>query len=99
MKSEHLQSFADAAFNDDEERITWFKTARSDLKKGKILSLIEEMKQYMKSTRGQKREIISRQINYFSKKVAKGLFNYDKIAQLKLPIGSGESRKSNPSSC
>ena len=46
MKSEHLQSFADAAFNDDEERITWFKTARSDLKKGKILFLIEEMKQY-----------------------------------------------------
>ncbi len=84
-----MQSFADAAFNDNEARITWFKTARSDLKKGKICSLLEQMKKYRKSTRSQKREILSSQINYFSKRVSKGLFSYDKIAQLKLPIGSG----------
>ena len=87
--TEHLQSFAEAAFNDNKDRLSWFKTARSDLKTGKIFSLIESMKQYRKSTRGQKREILTNQINYFSKREAKGLFNYDKISQLKLPIGSG----------
>ena len=87
--TEHLQSFADAAFNDDKERITWFKTARSDLKKGKVISLIDEMKQHKKPLRGQKREIITSQINYFTKRVSKGLFDYDKIVKLKLPIGSG----------
>jgi hypothetical protein len=87
--TEHLQSFADAAFNDDKERITWFKTARSDLKKGKVISLIDEMKQHRKQLRGKKREIITSQINYFTKRVSKGLFDYDKIAKLKLPIGSG----------
>jgi hypothetical protein len=30
--AEHLQSYADAAFNDQKERMVWFKTARSDLK-------------------------------------------------------------------
>jgi hypothetical protein len=87
--TEHLQSFADAAFNDNKERITWFKTARSDLKKGKVISLIDEMKQHRKPLRGQKREIITSQINYFTKRVSKKLFDYDKIVKLKLPIGSG----------
>lgn len=87
--TEHLQRFAEATFNDNKERNTWFKTACSVLKKGKIISLIEQMKQYRKSARGQKREILSSQINYFSKREVKGLLNYDKIVQLKLPIGSG----------
>ena len=87
--TEHLHGFADAAFNNEKERLIWFKAARSDLKKGKICSLLEQMKQYRKSTRGKKREILTSEINYFRKRVSKGLFNYDKIAQLKLPIGSG----------
>jgi hypothetical protein len=87
--TEHLQSFADAAFNNEQVRSTWFKASRSDLKKGKILSLIESMKHQRKSTRGQKRKIINSQINYFSKRALKGLFDYDKIRQLNLPIGSG----------
>lgn len=88
--TEHLQSFADTAFNDDKDRLTWFKAARCDLKKGKICSLIEQMKQYRKSTRSQKkREILTSQINYFDKRLSQGLFDYAKIVQLKLPIGSG----------
>ncbi len=87
--TEHLQSFADAAFNNEQARLTWLKTARSDLKKGKVISLIDEMKQHRKTFRGQKREIITSQINYFTKRVSKRLFDYDKIAQLNLPIGSG----------
>jgi len=87
--TEHLQRFADAAFNDAQTRKNWFWAARSNLKKGKIFSLIEQMKQDRKSVRGSRRQILTSQINYFHKRGAKGLFNYQKIRKLNLPIGSG----------
>ncbi|MDY6897259.1 MAG: hypothetical protein SWZ49_04180 [Cyanobacteriota bacterium] len=87
--TEHLQSFADAAFNDEKQRKDWFKKARSELKRGEINSLIEQMKQRRKSVRGYRRQILTSQINYFNKRVSKGLFDYNKISQLNLPIGSG----------
>ncbi len=87
--TEHLQALADAAFSKEKERISWFKTARSDLKRGKIDQLIEQMKQVRKSSRGSRRKIMTNQINYFDKRRNKGLLNYDKISQLSLPIGSG----------
>ena len=87
--AEHLQSYADAAFNDDSEKKDWFKQARYKLKQGKINSLIEQMKQSRKSVRGSRRQILTSQINYFNKRVAKGLFDYKKVSQLNLPIGSG----------
>ncbi len=70
-------------------RLTWFKSARSDLKRGKIVQLLEQMKQPRKSIRGSRRKNLTSQINYFNKRLSKGLFNYDKITQLNLPIGSG----------
>ncbi len=42
-----------------------------------------------KSIRGSRRKILTQQIHYFNKPLSTGLFNYDKIAQLNLPIGSG----------
>ena len=87
--TEHLQKFATAAFNDEKERIAWFKTARSDLKIGQVDQLIEQMKQLRKASRGSRRKIMTSQIYYFNKPLATGLFNYDKISQLNLPIGSG----------
>ena len=87
--TEHLQSFAEAAFNDKEERKTWFFSARKDLKNGKIISLLEQMKCTRKSIRGSRRKILTSEINYFDKRLSKGLFDYDKISQLNLPIGSG----------
>ena len=87
--TEHLQNFASAAFNDEKERLNWFKSARSDLKRGKIDELLEQMKHHRKSRRGSRRQIMTNQINYFNKRLLKGLLNYDKIAQLNLPIGSG----------
>ena len=87
--AEHLQSYADAAFNNEKEKKDWFKQARYELKRGKINSLIEQMKQFRKSVRGSRRQILTSQINYFYKRASKGLFDYQKIAQLKLPIGSG----------
>ncbi len=47
------------------------------------------MKQYKKSVRGSRRQILTSQINYFDKRVSKGLFDYKRIRQLNLPIGSG----------
>lgn len=87
--TEHLQSFAEASFNDKKQRKDWFKKARSELKRGEINSLIEQMKQSRKSVRGSRRQILTSQINYFHKRVSKGLFDYQKIRQLNLPIGSG----------
>ena len=84
-----MQSFVEAAFENEKDKLNWFKTARSDLKKGKICFLIEQMKQYSKSKRGSRRKIIINQINYFNKRLSRGLFDYHKTAQLKLPIGSG----------
>lgn len=41
--AEHLQTFADAAFNTDNERQSWFKKARSSLRKGHALDLMRNM--------------------------------------------------------
>ena len=87
--TEHLQDFASAAFSKEKERLTWFISARKDLKSGKIDELLEQMKQVRKSSRGSRRKILTNQINYFDKRRNKGLLNYDKISQLNLPIGSG----------
>ena len=87
--TEHLQRFADAAFNNAQTRKNWFLAARSDLKKGKIFSLIEQMKQDRKSVRGSRRKILTSQINDFHKRGSEGLFDYKRISQLNLPIGSG----------
>ena len=87
--TEHLQKFSSAAFKDEKERITWFKAARSDLKRGKIDELIEQMKRLRKVIRGSRRKILTQQIHYFNKPLSTGLFKYDTIAQLNLPIGSG----------
>ena len=54
-----------------------------------IQKLRERNMQENETFRGQKREIITSQINYFTKRVSKRLFDYDKIAQLNFPIGSG----------
>lgn len=87
--TEHLQDFADAAFSEEKERKTWFKQARSDLKRGKISSLLEEMKTLRKPARGQRRQIMTAQINYLSLGFEKGRLNYDQISSINLPIGSG----------
>ena len=87
--TEHLQDFADAAFSEDKERKTWFKQARSDLKRGKITELLETMTNLRKPARGQRRQIMTAQINYLTKGLKKGRLNYSPISTLNLPIGSG----------
>lgn len=87
--TEHLQDFANAAFSQADERKTWFNQARSELKRGKLTPVLEEMKTIRKKARGSRRQIMTSQINYLTKGCEKGRLNYDQVAALKLPIGSG----------
>ena len=70
-------------------RKTWFNQARSELKRGKLTPVLEEMKTIRKKARGSRRQIMTSQINYLTKGCEKGRLNYDQVAALKLPIGSG----------
>lgn len=87
--TQHLQAFANAAFSQENERKKWFKSARSDLKRGKITALLEQMAALSKQADGEPLEIMTAQINYLTKGYAEGRLNYAQIAALKLPIGSG----------
>ena len=87
--TEHLQVFADNTFSKETERTTWFKKARSALKKGKMNSILQDMDKLKLEINGERRKNIDREINYFIKGNKKGRFNYHKISSLKLPIGSG----------
>ncbi len=73
--TEHLQDFADAAFSQDKERKTWFNQARSELKLGQIAKLLESMTNLRKQARGQRRQIMTSQINYLSKGFEKERLN------------------------
>lgn len=87
--TQHLQTFADAAFSQDSERKKWFYSARSYLKKGQITTLLEKMNELNKQTNGEQSEIMAAQINYLTKGYVEDRLNYAKLAALKLPIGSG----------
>ncbi len=87
--TEHLQDFADAAFSQDKERKSWFNQARSELKRGQIAKLLESMINLRKQSRGQRRQIMTAQINYLNKGFEKGRLNYAQVAKNNLPIGSG----------
>jgi hypothetical protein len=87
--TEHLQVFSDNTFSKESERITWFKQARSALKKGKINSILQDMNKLKLEISGERRKNVDREINYFIKGNKEGRFNYHKISSLKLPIGSG----------
>jgi len=65
--AEHLQSFADAAFNTDNERQIWFKKVRSSLRKGHTLDLMRSMGEFILSATGERCKILVRERNYILK--------------------------------
>ena len=87
--TEHLQLFADAAFTQQPERVTWFKAARSLLKRGQAAALIQQMQAISKNITGEQRLIINSQIQYLCKFYQQGRLTYAQVAALKMPIGSG----------
>lgn len=86
--TEHLSSFAQAAFNTDNEKTAWFKKACSQLKKGESEQLIKEMIALKKDDKLDW-EALEKEINHLTKIQEAGRINYPLIAKKKLPLGSG----------
>lgn len=87
--TEHLQTFANAAFNTDNERQSWFKKARSFLRKGHALNLMRNMGEFILSASGERCKTLVRERNYILKAYRRRLLKYNKVASLRLPLGSG----------
>ncbi len=87
--TEHLQLFVDAAFTQLSQRQAWFKQARCTLKCGHAANLLNQMRTLSKNKRGERRSIMSSQIQYFTKFHQQGRLNYSQVAAMKMPIGSG----------
>ena len=86
--TEHLSSFAEAAFEQDSEKKAWFKKACKQLKKGKSAELIQAMISLKKEAKIAKDSLIT-EINHLVKLEKAERINYHLIADLKLPLGSG----------
>ncbi len=86
--TEHLSSFAEAAFDKDNEKKAWFKQACKKLKRGKTSELIQSMISLKKEAKKMVDSLTS-EINHLVKLQKYGRINYHLIAELKLPLGSG----------
>jgi hypothetical protein len=84
--TEHLQSFAEIALGADLVK-SWVKKACAALKRGRVLSLINQMQAYADTAKGKHRLAILKAMQYFSKQPER--FSYAQVADQKLPIGSG----------
>ena len=87
--SEHLQRFADATFNDEKKRKSWFQKARKTLKKGNVLNLIKQIDEFIISATGERCKTTVSQRDYILGAYGEGRLNYARILAKKLPIGSG----------
>ncbi len=86
--TEHLSSFAEATFNQKNEKKAWFKKACSQLKKGQSSELIKEMISLKKEAEKPEDSLTS-EIKHLIKLQKAGRINYPLITKKKLPLGSG----------
>ncbi len=71
-------------------RLTYkFGTEGLSIRNSKILVHERGLLLTNSQLRGSRCQILTKEIDYFSKRLSKGLFDYNKISQLNLPIGSG----------
>ena len=87
--TEHLHTFAEAAFTQPTDQQTWFKQARSTLKRGESANLLDQMQTLSQKMRGSRRSTMTKEIQYFSKFHQQGRLGYSQVAAMKMPIGSG----------
>jgi len=87
--TEHLHTFAEAAFTQPKEQQAWFKQARSLLKRGQSVNLLNQMQTLSKQRRGDCLAILSSEIQYFTKFHQQKRLSYSQLAGMKMPIGSG----------
>ena len=86
--TEHLSSFAEVAFTQDNDKKAWFKKACKQLKKGKSDELIKEMIALKKEDTLDENSL-NKEIKHLVKLQKAERINYHLIAQKKLPLGSG----------
>lgn len=87
--TEHLHSFADLAFNNNQSVQTWFKTARKHLKREHTAQLIDQMQAMVDKASGERQHLMASQLAYFIKGKQQGRLNYAQAKAMKLPISSG----------
>jgi len=87
--TEHLQTFAEAAFSEKSEQKYWFKKARNILKKGLASNLILEMNQLIFNAPPEQAKTLIVQRDYLVRANVENRLNYAYISEQKLPIGSG----------
>ncbi|MEO1523723.1 MAG: ISLre2 family transposase, partial [Cyanobacteria bacterium J06633_2] len=84
----YLYDFSDAAFSKKKEAKRWAKRACSQLKHGLLTPLIKRMNRLAQQVKSKKnRELAHSTLSYLSKQPHR--FDYQRVALLKLPIGSG----------
>lgn len=87
--AEHLQSFALAAVTKPEDAQTWFKQARGFLKQGRVADLINRMQAIVEKASGERQKTLAGEVAYFTTGYQQQRLNYERVAAMKLPIGSG----------
>jgi len=87
--TEHLQTFADAAFSQESERKAWFKKARNILRRNFAFNLIVEMNQLIFTATPERAKIMMAQRDYLERADVENRLIYAYISEQKLPIGSG----------
>ncbi|MBO3457975.1 ISLre2 family transposase [Aetokthonos hydrillicola Thurmond2011] len=87
--TEHLQTFADAAFSQESERKAWFKKARNILRRNFAFNLIVEMNQLIFNATPEQAKIMVAQRDYLQRADVENRLIYVYISEQKLPIGSG----------
>lgn len=87
--TEHLHTFAEAAFTQLSEQQAWFRQARSLLKRGQSANLLEQMQVLSKKMCSERRRAMISEIQYFTKFHLQGQLSYSQVAAMKMPIGSG----------
>lgn len=65
--TEHLQDFAEFGFTNPQAVQTWFKTARVNLKQGRIAELVNQMQAMVEKASGQSKHLMAVQLAYFTK--------------------------------
>lgn len=84
---EHLQAFAQQAFDDLSDSTQWVNKSRSLLKRGRFNALLARMSALIQSAKPKQRPEMNKALEYFSLQPER--FGYKRIADMKLPIGSG----------
>jgi hypothetical protein len=87
--TEHLQTFADAAFSQESERKSWFKKSRNILRRNFAFNLIVEMNQLIFNATPEQAKTMIAQRDYLVRADVENRLNYAYISEQKLPIGSG----------